>query len=298
MEDDKEKPGVDTPQKSIARWGQDRRLAFIDSRLRWEGRINRGDLTEFFGISVPQASLDIARYLELAPENLNYDRSSRFYQATSSFSPISIETHAQRYLNELLALETGILAREASFIGTPPPFGSVPNPGRVVESRTLAAVLQAIRETAGIKILYQSISKPEPAERIISPRSIAFDGFRWHVRAYCHIRRKYIDFVMGRIIQIVSLDYESKVEEEDVEWNTFLTLEIVPNPNLSAGAQRVIELDYGMENGQISITCRQALLFYTLKRLGLNQLDVQAESQHIVLKNRDALSQFLQTSER
>lgn len=298
MEDEKDKLGVDAPPKSNARWGQDRRLAFIDSRLQWEGRINRGDLTEFFGISVPQASLDIARYLELAPENLSYDRSSRVYQATSTFHPISIETHAQRYLNELLAVDTGILAREASFIGNPPPVGSVPQLGRVVESRTLAAVLHAIRESIGLRILYQSMSNPEPSERIITPRAIAFDGFRWHVRAFCHVRLKYIDFVLGRIIQIMGFDDGHRVEEEDVEWNTLLTLEIVPNPNLSAGAQRAIELDYGMQNGQISITCRRALLFYTLKRLGLNQPEAQAESQHIVLKNRETLSEFLQTSER
>jgi hypothetical protein len=103
---------------------------------------------------------------------------------------------------------------------------------------------------------------------------------------------------MGRIIQVVGFEERFKTVEEDVEWNTLLTLEIVPNPNLSAGAQRAIELDYGMENGQISITCRQALLFYTLKRLGLNQLEAQAETQHIVLKNRDALNEFLRPSER
>ena len=33
------------------RWGVERRLEFIDFRLFWDGRINRGDLTEQFGIS-------------------------------------------------------------------------------------------------------------------------------------------------------------------------------------------------------------------------------------------------------
>ena len=43
-------------------WGQERRLEFIDFRLLWEGRLNRADLTTFFRISVPQASLDLAKY--------------------------------------------------------------------------------------------------------------------------------------------------------------------------------------------------------------------------------------------
>ncbi len=41
-------------------WGLERRLQFIDFRLRWEGRLNRTDLTEHFGLPTPQASLDIA----------------------------------------------------------------------------------------------------------------------------------------------------------------------------------------------------------------------------------------------
>ena len=49
-------------ETKVARWGQERRLEFIDFRLYWEGRINRSDLIDFFGISVPQASLDLAKY--------------------------------------------------------------------------------------------------------------------------------------------------------------------------------------------------------------------------------------------
>lgn len=35
-------------------WGLESRLQFIDFRLRWERHINRMDLTEHFGISVPR----------------------------------------------------------------------------------------------------------------------------------------------------------------------------------------------------------------------------------------------------
>lgn len=58
-------------------WGQERRLEFIDFRLLWEGRLNRADITEFFRISVPQASLDLAKYQEIAPGNMVYDRTQK-----------------------------------------------------------------------------------------------------------------------------------------------------------------------------------------------------------------------------
>ena len=45
---------------------------------------------------------------------------------------------------------------------------------------------------------------------------------------------------------------------------------LAPHPGLSEGKRRAIELDYAMSRGELKLECRQALLFYTLKRLGLN----------------------------
>src|SRR5277367_3736054 len=82
-------------------WGQDRRLEFIEFRLLWDGKINRGEVAEFFDISIQQASLDFARYMFLAPENMKYDRSEKVYRAAEEFRPILIAPDTQRYLNEL-----------------------------------------------------------------------------------------------------------------------------------------------------------------------------------------------------
>ena len=284
----------DSQPKPSPRWGQDRRLAFIDFRLRWDGRLNRSDLTDFFGISVPQASLDIARYTELAPQNLIYDRRSRVYQATADFQPLYTATHPQQYLNELLASVTGVLEPEASFIGWQPPVGNVPHPGRGVAAETLFALLKAIREASGLKIVYQSMTRLEPATRTISPHAFAHDGFRWHVRAFCHSRETFRDFVLGRILDIQGIEPVGGTACEDKEWNTLLPLVLAPNPELSAGKRRAIELDYGMSDGVTELICRQAMLFYTLKRLGLSPQGAPLpETQHIVLNNEADLAPFL-----
>jgi hypothetical protein len=81
-----------TPDSEVTKglsWGLERRLQFIDFRLRWEGRLNRNDLAEHFGLSIPQVSLDISRYTELAPGNLTYDRSSKTYVTGADFEPQS-----------------------------------------------------------------------------------------------------------------------------------------------------------------------------------------------------------------
>jgi hypothetical protein len=280
--------------KPTTRWGQDRRLEFVDFRLRWDGRINRSDLMAFFGISVPQASLDIARYLDLAPANAVYDRSSKVYLATDRFTPLFPANQPERYLNELLARTTGVLQPELSFLGWAPPVAAVPSPNRALPVDTLVALLSAIRKNTALSIIYQSMSSTEPAQRTIAPHALGHDGFRWHVRAYCHKRSAFADFVIPRIVSIEPTQTPGTDGSDDEAWHRVVRLVLAPNPELSEAHRRVIELDYGMTKGEVELSCRQALLFYSLKRLGL--LDVQPGQPHvqqIVLRNHEEIAPFL-----
>jgi predicted DNA-binding transcriptional regulator YafY len=295
MRNKSHEPSKPQPGKPNARWGQERRLAFIDFRLQWEGRLNRSHLIQFFGISVPQASIDLAHYRELAPQNLSYDHSSRTYLVAEGFHPISAESNPKRYLDELLALESGILETTDSFIGWRPPVGVTTHPYRSVDARTLAALLKAIRAGSCVEIRYQSMSS-EPGLRTISPHALGNDGFRWHVRAFCHKRQEYRDFVLGRILEIKEVETPGIRGDNDTEWHTILTLVLIPHPRHDEAKRRVIELDYGMEGGEVSLPCRQALLYYTLKRLGLSSKrdEKSPEEQQIDLKNRAELEPYLQ----
>ena len=178
-------------------WGLESRLQFIDFRLRWERRINRMDLTEHFGISVPQASLDIAKYTELAPSNLTYDRSSKTYTAAPSFHPLYQRSSAQRYLAELLATKMGVVEPAASFIGSAPETDWAPSPWRTINEQTVEAVVRAIRQQEAIRVSYQSMTSLDESIRLLSPHALGNDGFRWHVRAFCHKRQRFSDFSVG-----------------------------------------------------------------------------------------------------
>lgn len=283
--------------RAFSKWGQERRLEFIDWRLRWDGRINRGDLTMFFGSSVPQASLDIAKYLEMAPANAVYDRRAKVYLAGPTFKPLFPTNTPERFLNELLALTTGVLQPEVSFLGWTPPAALVSNPGRAVSVDVLLPLLLAIRQHRQIGVAYQSMSSLEPTERTLSAHAIAFDGFRWHVRAYCHRREQFLDFVIARIVSVTPSDVPGMAPALDAAWHRMVTLRLGPNPELAPATRRVIELDYGMTDGSVSLECRQALLFYTLKRLGL--LDGQEalpQVQQIALLNRADIEPYLPKS--
>lgn len=278
-----------------ARWGQERRVEFIDFRLQWDGRVNRSDLIDFFRISVPQASLDFARYMELAPKNIEYDRSEKAYLATREFSPVVTTGEAQGYLNQLLGVSSQVLEREASFLGWMPPLGAMNFPGRKIEASVLRRVLAAIRHKRMLQIEYQSMNRPNPSVRGISPHAVGFDGFRWHVRAYCHERRDFRDFVFARILNVASDEVSTVDPLADAAWINMLDVVLAPHPDLQEGQRRAIELDYGMQDGCVSFQTRQALLFYVLRRLGLDRpAQGTPQSQQIVLVNRDALQPFLE----
>jgi len=269
-------------------------LQFIDFRLQWERRINRRDLTEFFKISVPQASADISRYADLAPKNLSYDTSSRTYLASAGFQPVFAATGPRQYLSQLLALERQILATDQAFIAFRPPVASVPLPSRNIDRDTLSLVLRAIAARAMIHVRYQSIAREEEQKRFISPHAFGYDGTRWHVRAYCHLREGFRDFVVGRILEAGPLAASTIDPASDAEWDTNVELVLAPDETLSDRQRRGVEIDYGMRAGKVSLTCRQAMLFYTLRSLNFesNGRPRRGERQ-LVIANLEEIKAFL-----
>ena len=250
--------------------------------------MNRSDVMTQFGLSVNQASSDLSRYVGLAPHNMDYDRSLRTYVRQPSFKPVFDKLDAGRYLAQLRSIADGILDQDDCWIAELPAYDSSPTPARGVEPTTLRSVVEAIRRSEAIEVKYQSLSSPEPRWRWIAPHAIGFDGFRWHARARCLTDEVFKDFLLSRILEIRG-SLESEVRAgEDLYWNTEITLEIGPHPALSDTQAQVIALDYGMKGGKAEIKVRRALLYYSLRRLGLDT-DPGARTpkdQQIVLLNR------------
>lgn len=142
-----------------------------------------------------------------------------------------------------------------------------------------------------IEVKYQSLSRPEPRWRWIAPHAIGFDGFRWHVRAFCEIDQAFKDFVLSRVIETRGTRSSDAKPEDDADWRELITLEIGPHPELSETEKKVIALDYGMRGGKAKITVRKALLYYARKRLGLDTDPAarRPQDQQIVLLNANAL---------
>jgi hypothetical protein len=269
-------------------WSVEQRQAFIEERLFWLGEVNRNDLVRRFGVSMSQASGDIARYLALAPKGVAYDKSAKRYVAGESFRPVLAPPDARRFLGELRLVDLGVLAAADTTLGVLPPFDAAPVPERAIDPFVLRAVLRAVRERRTLEALYQSMSRPSALRRLIEPHALAHDGFRWHARAFDRETSSFRDFVLGRLSKPKLGAPAGSAPKDDRDWTAFVTLAIAPHPDLTPAQSRAIAVDYGIRGRSASIKVRRALLFYALKRLGL---DVPPgtrppHEQHIVLVNR------------
>lgn len=288
------------PQARAPRWGQARRLAFIDLRLQYDGRINRTDLMDFFDVSAPQASADLGLYQEQAKGNMDYDASAKAYLAMPGFKPQYGRASASSYLDELYRLACGVVDRDESFVGFLPPTGIVATPARNISADEVSIWVKAVRDKRTLRVEYQSMEHDSPMNLTLCPHAFGFDGLRWHVRAWCFEREAFRDFAIGRLVVTgEATDTTTMHPSQDLGWTTKIDVLLVPNPNLTDSQQRAVEKDYGMQNGRLILSCRQAMLFYTLRHLNLLalQIDRDAARQHVIVENRMQVKEWL-TQER
>jgi len=266
-----------------------RRLEFIELRLFWEGLVNRHDLAETFGISSQQASADFARYLEIAPSNAIYDRSAKGYVRGSAFSPKLSPPDASRYLAHLRLVGDGVLDAGMSELSCLPEFDVVPGPARKIDAHVLQAIVAAIRDANEVAVSYQSMSRPEPEQRWIGPHALAWDGFRWHARAWCSRTDSFKDFVLARMTGPCRTRPGGGDPMSDRGWHNRVRVIIGPHPGLSEGQRKAVEADYSMTGGISVIDVRACFLWYFLKRFGLeaDAASKRPQDQHVVLLNRD-----------
>lgn len=264
--------------------------------------MNRSDLIEQFGVSVPQASNDLSLYREKAPHNLEYDSSAKRYVRSPNFQACFLRPNADRYLAQLRAIDAGIIDLSDTWIGSAPPVDAMPVPSRRVNADYLREILGTIRDRKSIECHYQSMSKdrPDPIWRRLTPHALGFDDARCHVRAYCHLTSEFNDFVLSRISGLRRPGEAGASAESDIRWNTFFDLILEPNPALSAGQQKVVAMEYAMKGGRAHMRVRHALLHYVSRRLRLDLSAPEKEpaSAPVVVVNRSELASVIESMRR
>jgi len=238
------------------------RLAYLELRLRFVGEVGRQDLIDRFGIQTAAASRDLSLYKEVAPGNINYDRSNKIYLPGERFRP-AFNFPAERVL---AWLAEGFGDSEPSHLD-----GSITSvtPGRLAQPDldTLAMVTRAIYQCCPLKVEYHSISSGKTTREIV-PFALIDTGLRWHVRAYDRKRREFRDFVITRIRKPVLLT-DSPIEpherhDRDIQWTRIVEVELVPHPDQPH--PEITEMDYAMKGGVLKMNLRAATAGYILRK--------------------------------
>lgn len=241
------------------------RLAFIDFRLYFQGELRRNDLIERFGISPAVATRAIAQYMAVAPNNAGLDK-QKVYRPTAQFTPWYPHSAGQA----LATLAQGLTLSIGSGPEAITPC-ELPSELALPKVEILATVTRAIKQGKAIKVRYVSMTSGEN-EREIVPFAIMTNRVRWHVRAYDRKNRDFLDFVLRRIVEATVLEDGVVDSHErpaaDKQWTRIIKLELVPHPNLKR--PEVVELDYDMLDGVLTVDVRAANVGYIMKLWGVD----------------------------
>ncbi len=278
------------------RWDLLLRYRLIEIIALWEGRLTTNALMIAFGIGRQQASKDINRYMREAGEgNLEYDKQLKGYKPTDNFKPALTQGRVDEYLHMLNSRQD--LVSHFSYLNIRQANTEVIYPlNREVKAHIIRPIIQASREQKRIEIEYLSITSSRMESRVITPHTLVYSGYRWHIRAHCEKHNDYRDFVLSRFNDIPELLSSSEQSiEQDKAWNTQIKLIIVPDPRLTEFQQDIISRDYGMLNGNLEIDTRAALATYYLQYLRIDPI-VQSktpEAQQLILGNFEVIKQWL-----
>ncbi|TXS92867.1 WYL domain-containing protein [Parahaliea maris] len=283
-------------QKWPIRWDLLVRYRYIETLVLWEGRLTTRHLCETFGIGRQQASKDINTYLrEIGPGNLEYDKYLKGYKPTPDFSPRVTQGLADEYLH-LMARNNELSNVFESLALNVANVEVLSVPVRDVAPETLRPIMQAARQQRRLEVDYVSINNPDREGRIIVPHTLVFTGLRWHVRAWCEKNQGYRDFVLSRFRDAPEMMDESPHGADgDSEWNTRVTIRIVPDPRLRPEQQEVVQADFGMEDGALLISTRARLVSYALRLLHIDPAEIREEAaaQQIRVENLEELRPWL-----
>ena len=268
------------------------RFCFMERQLLWSRRLNATMVCQAFGSSLAVVQSEITRYKEIYRRLRDtsplraYNPKLKYHRPAESFSPIflSDDTFHWSQIEDYEAIDT-TLATE------------MPMLARRHSLEKLAIILSGIEHKRSFEVNIASMNHPKGAWRLISPVGIACVHNRVHVRAFCWAYNDYRDFLIGRFLskpflRRPGMDVEMmgsypKFEQfkgdppvKDGAWTDQVTLNLIPNPNLSDDQQELIASDYilGPLPNRKLLQIRKSLVQYFLidNRLPATDLEFEA----------------------
>ncbi|MCW1913044.1 WYL domain-containing protein [Luteolibacter sp. GHJ8] len=264
-------------------WATRERLRRVEFLLWWRGWIGRQDLLESFGISPAQASGDLQRYAGLNPGAMIYQTSRKRYESAEGMTCILHEPSFEEAVRMFLG--------NGQFSGSMPQrevsdsrLSMIQLPLRRLDIGIARRVLIALLERRTLQVRYHSLSSGSVGLRELSPTGLAWDGTRWHVRAWCGAREDWRDFVLGRMSEATWPAKSFGDLPADQDWDTFESVTLRINPELSDARREALRMDYYLAGDTLELRVRRSMKRYLLASLFIDHQSHLELPRHFVEK--------------
>lgn len=234
------------------------RFQLIEAIGKWEGGISNARLRVLTGLHSVQISRLIASYLSANPGHFEHESSTkRYLWRSEAVSKVSLDD----YLSIFIGLQ-----RQGM------PTSTFIHEVRVDLTEIRPAIYKILNEACAtsraVEIGYLSMTNPKGATRIIEPHSLIHVGRRWHVRAWCRLRERFLDFNLGRIRMARLLAETSEHSEaDDKSWLNLASIQIAPHRFLTPDQAEVVKAELLGGNEYLVIQAKSCLTMYVVQEL-------------------------------
>lgn len=234
----------------------------MDVLVRWEGELSNARIREVFGVQAVQSSRLLAAYMAERGGALSRATPRAPVKPSLRFDDEVPPTSADDYLRLLSGASQSLPGSDVVIDARPSLLSEDP--------RLFADLLNASRAGTGLSITYGSMQNPGGTERAIFPHSLVRAPRRWHMRAWCDLRKEFRDFALGRVLSYTTLDQLApKQRRQDADWNRFVNLKVVAHPDFGDEHQRLLRREYFSGKASMNLRVRKALASYVVQDLRL-----------------------------
>jgi len=229
---------------------------FIELVLAYEGILTNQRLRDRFGVSNVQSSRILSAYQQAHPDNIRAE-GGKFrgrYVPDIHFTPAVARLNLDRYFHFAFDADGPVGMEDSGLDFTR------------ANSSEFRILHSAISKQTAVRAIYRSMSHPEGRERVLHPLAFAFAGRRWHMRAFDELSAEHRDFNLSRLSHLTPADKRVKTPP-DPDWDTFVSLTLVPHPHLSEPQQKLIRDELFDGTAARIVKTRRALVEYVLREL-------------------------------
>ncbi|MGR5076067.1 WYL domain-containing protein [Photobacterium swingsii] len=256
------------------------RLAYVDFKLFFTGKVSRADLKGAFGIAEAAASRVLTEYSKLRPNNKTQKTNTIIRGTFDSLIDFDAELALGMLANGFNSNKLfGVT--ELSY----EKIGKIPNRLNLDD---VAMITRAISGKYSTSCNYLSENSGNHERRTLVPLAIMYDGTSWMFRAFDRSEKsekKFKNFHFARIRNVVEeIDSKAAKQKEnealvqDEHWNLRLPLILKLHASLSEKERQKVRTDFGIpdDKDEIYVTERAAFRWIVEKKWHIDaRTDVQ-----------------------